>query len=426
MHYYIPKIIRIPIDGMVDVSDYLAIINSSHFQRLREISQLDVANYVYPGAKSDRFEHSVGTLEKFRKMFVYKNPKHSRYRKDDLSKDEKRKMEVTALLHDTPHGPFAHLFGYVEQALTGKTHDDRFEDTIKKHYEEPLAKCGFSADEIIEVSDKNNPMREIIWGRFGADKLDYLPRDAYHVGWPLPDIEPFLTYAVFRKSRGLCIEEKNATNAVNFITDYCTMHKEVYWRKACLIAATMMRRAFWYAIQDESLNLEQLQEMTDWEAKASLMNCEGRPRELMKKILLRQLYKTAIVFKVRDNGDLERDGGKGMTIQEIYEEAANKCVSESRDLKRIVELEADLSKELGTDIIISTTPDISRLNPGDPKVISVNRKKVERLSDINRRFYEYQKTIPSQLWSLRITTPNEDRKRVSKSVRIVRNRLCLD
>src|SRR5438445_420222 len=40
----------------------LAIIDTPTFQRLRRVSQLGLADYVFPGATRTRFSHSIGAL----------------------------------------------------------------------------------------------------------------------------------------------------------------------------------------------------------------------------------------------------------------------------------------------------------------------------------------------------------------------------
>lgn len=130
------------------------------------------------------------------------------------------------LLHDDPQPAYSHLTGIVEKGLTGKDHDDRFVESIKNHYEESLVKCGFSIDDVRNVKESNKA--ETIWSKIGADKIDYIPRDLFHIGLTPPDINPLLMHLVFLNSRGLCVEERHVNSAFSFIQTYYTIHKEVY------------------------------------------------------------------------------------------------------------------------------------------------------------------------------------------------------
>lgn len=55
------KIFNDPIHGHIEISSLgVAVIDTPQFQRLRDISQLGGVYYVFPGAASKRFEHSIG------------------------------------------------------------------------------------------------------------------------------------------------------------------------------------------------------------------------------------------------------------------------------------------------------------------------------------------------------------------------------
>jgi HD superfamily phosphohydrolase len=55
------KIINDPIHGHIELSDIcIQVIDTPQFQRLRDLKQLGVAYYVFPGASHNRFEHSIG------------------------------------------------------------------------------------------------------------------------------------------------------------------------------------------------------------------------------------------------------------------------------------------------------------------------------------------------------------------------------
>jgi len=414
---YIPeKIIRVPIDGMVDVSDYIPIIDSPAFQRLTGVKQLDVADVVYPGAKHTRFEHSLGTMEKFRKLFIKRENSNS-----DLTMDELKRVELVSLLHDDPHLPYGHLTEVIEQALTGRSHDDRWLDTVEPRYEEPLRECGFSVEDLRKVIETN--LREIIWDIIGVDKLDYLQRDLYHIGFQRPDIEPQKKYTIFLKNRGLCIEEKDKIMVTSFIHNWYTAHNEIYWNKPSLIVATMMRRAIWDAISQGYLELEEMRDMRDWEVKTALKSSSGRARQLFKRILDRRMFKAAIAFRMSGYENFERVKGKPLTVVGIPEEQVNDFVIENIDFKKILELESELSKELNADVMISTTPQPERLKPKDPKVYSIDRDEIRKLSDINPDLFEYLQRMPKNMWAARILVPIEERKRVSGEVKMVKEYL---
>jgi len=414
---YVPeKIIRVPIDGMVDVSDYIPIIDSPAFQRLDEVKQLDVADVVYPGAKHTRFEHSLGTMEKFRKLFIHRDNSNS-----DLTMDDLKRVELVSLIHDDPHNAYGHLTEVIEQALTGHTHDDRWLETVKPHYEEPLRECGFSVEDLEKVVETN--LKEIIWDIIGVDKLDYLQRDLYHIGFQRPDIEPQKKYTIFLKSRGLCIEERDKNMVTSFINNWYMAHNEIYWNKPSLIVATMMRRAIWDAISQGRLELEEMRDMRDWEVKTILKSSPGRAGDLLKRMLDRRLSKAAITFRMSGYENFERIKKKPLTVVGIPEEQVNNFVTENVDFKRILELESELSRELNTDIMVSTTPQPERLKPKDPKVYSTDRDEIRNLSDINPAFFKYQQDMPKNMWAARILVPKEDRKRVSGEVEMIKQYL---
>jgi uncharacterized protein len=58
------ELVRCPVHGFIHYSqNEKEIINHRTFQRLRNIRQLALTHYLYPGATHSRFEHSLGVME---------------------------------------------------------------------------------------------------------------------------------------------------------------------------------------------------------------------------------------------------------------------------------------------------------------------------------------------------------------------------
>ena len=84
-----------------------ALVDTPQFQRLRQIKQLGVAEYVYCNTNHNRFEHSLGVAFLARKMcerIHMRQPQLPCTVKDVLC------VELAGLLHDSGHGPFSHIY----------------------------------------------------------------------------------------------------------------------------------------------------------------------------------------------------------------------------------------------------------------------------------------------------------------------------
>lgn len=101
-----------PIHGYIELDGMFAhIVNTPEFQRLRSVEQGSFRP-VYPGARHDRFSHSLGTYHlatRFAEHFF------ENLRKDAgiaVKKEERERLSLTfryaALLHDIGHAPFSH------------------------------------------------------------------------------------------------------------------------------------------------------------------------------------------------------------------------------------------------------------------------------------------------------------------------------
>jgi len=117
IHVRAPKVIHDSILGSNLFLPYeIAVLDLPIIQRLRRISQVAVASFVYPSGNHNRFEHTLGVAVIGEKLV------DSLYRKIDEGKlsnlYQNVKLErnfvcehvrMAAILHDCGHGPFSHV-----------------------------------------------------------------------------------------------------------------------------------------------------------------------------------------------------------------------------------------------------------------------------------------------------------------------------
>ena len=210
------------------------VVDSPLLQRLRRVHQLGLASYVFPGANYSRFEHSIGVLHQAQRIIeaIRRNARTLAVGKrlpqqEPISPSEEVLLRVTALTHDVGHGFLSHVS---ERALSrlstvDGTHSVRqFQKEAKAFFRVPGLNPPPAFGEILSAlcvllpewqavmslaqvpnwPDSQNlafrmaqlmcggrdPLRpflsEIISGPLDVDKLDYIPRDCYMAGVPMP------------------------------------------------------------------------------------------------------------------------------------------------------------------------------------------------------------------------------------------------
>ncbi len=192
------------------------LIDSLPFQRLHYIHQLGIAYLVYPGATHTRFEHSLGVMFLGTLMFdkicksVRPDVFHFVPRKGSAEYLYwRRVLRMAALCHDLGHLPFSHV---AENDLLGSEgHEDwtlkilgsasllsvwdklrnvpaYSEDLIERDILEDIKKIAIGERKWKAETGKTftpweRIVSELITGDFfGADRIDYLLRDARSTG----------------------------------------------------------------------------------------------------------------------------------------------------------------------------------------------------------------------------------------------------
>ncbi len=218
-----------PVYGYVEVkSNYIPIINSAEFQRLRNIRQTGYAS-LYPSALHNRFVHSLGVFHLGKKAINYLWSNIEEQLKNNITDscdwhEIKETFILSCLLHDIGHSPFSHTgedFYNASTIFEKEFHDliqsssfdnDMADKGTGKPHEAMsavigvnlLEKMGYSFEKEffaraimgIEYSSKEmkyqikNCLISMLNGSLiDVDKLDYLMRDAYVTGYSTMKID---------------------------------------------------------------------------------------------------------------------------------------------------------------------------------------------------------------------------------------------
>ncbi len=272
-------IVKDEIHGTITFDELEArIIDSPPFQRLRRIRQMSVTNLVYPGANHTRFEHSLGTAHLASVIA----------RRLGLDDESARKAKLYALLHDIGHTCFSHegedvLRGHVgdHEALGAKIiTKSEVADILGENYRPPeIARMGAS------------PFGGIVTSDLGADRMDYLKRDALNTGvaYGVVDIDR-IVHTLAMEGRELCIQKGGFEAAEYMLVARFMMFSAVYLHRTVRIATAMLYRAMEGAIADGTCDPHALAAMDDEEAMAALQG-SGAGGPFARALRSRRLYK---------------------------------------------------------------------------------------------------------------------------------------
>ncbi|HOW39580.1 MAG TPA: HD domain-containing protein [Bacteroidales bacterium] len=231
------KIINDPVYGFISIpGDFVYdIIEHAWFQRLRNIKQLGLTSFVYPGANHSRFQHAIGALH-LMEMAV----STLRSKGVLISEEEEEATYIAILLHDIGHGPFSHALEH--SIIEGISHEDLSLLLMKKLDEEFGGRIGM-AIKIFLGSYEKSFLHELISGQMDMDRLDYLRRDSFFTGVIEGSVGSERIIRMLNVSEGhLVIDEKGIYSLEKFLIARRLMYWQVYMHKTVLSAESLLVR----------------------------------------------------------------------------------------------------------------------------------------------------------------------------------------
>jgi hypothetical protein len=229
------KIINDPVYGFINIpGDFIFdLIEHPWFQRLRNIKQLGLTGFVYPGATHSRFQHCLGAL--------YLMDQALRTLKDKnvmISPEEEEATLIAILLHDSGHGPFSHALE--NSLISGISHEDISLLLMKKLNLEFQGRLSL-AIEIFSGSYHRKFLHELIAGQLDMDRLDYLMRDSFFTGV----IEGSIGFDRIIRMLNvvddhLVIDGKGIYSLEKFLIARRLMYWQVYMHKTVLSAESLL------------------------------------------------------------------------------------------------------------------------------------------------------------------------------------------
>jgi len=171
------KIINDPVYGFINIYNEFIfdLIQHFYFQRLRNIRQLGLTYFVYPGATHSRFQHSLGAMHLMQNALDVLSDKGI-----DITADEKEAVLAAILLHDIGHTPFSHALEYF--FVTDLSHEDCTKLLIEKLNREAHKNKLDLTLQIVENNYHKSFLHQLVSSQLDVDRLDYLNRDSFYTG----------------------------------------------------------------------------------------------------------------------------------------------------------------------------------------------------------------------------------------------------
>ncbi|KAJ3370163.1 SAM domain and HD [Kappamyces sp. JEL0680] len=342
---YKGKVFNDPIHGHIELEAVdVQVIDTPQFQRLRELKQLGVTYYVYPGATHNRFEHSIGVCHLAGVWIeLLQKPELG------ITAADIKCVRLAGLCHDLGHGPFSHLFdGLFIPACTGNTrwsHEVASQAMLEHIIQENPHIDILPQEDLIHgeprsvypqaakiylfdiVSNKRNSV--------DVDKFDYILRDCHNVGMTSP-LNPLRLMTFSRViDNQICFNQKEAYNLYELFHSRYTLFKQVYTHRVSTAIEYMIKDILvsadpYLKISRDIHTMERYTFLNDTilsVIERSETECLKESRRILRRLRSRDLYRfadqTLIPVELFDEIDCTT-----ITSREIYKHCDQESLNE--------------------------------------------------------------------------------------------------
>lgn len=382
-----------PLYGYISpTSSELEIIDSESFQRLRRIQQLGLSSLIYPGANHSRFEHSLGVMHlagRFAKSL-------------ELSDQLCSELRLAGLLHDVGHTPYSHALEHIFYS-DEYTHEDRSCDLIDE-----FAASGVFEDDVrvdgIKSAIQGTSDIQLVAGTIDVDRMDYLYRDAYHVGLEhgLIDVDTLIQFGQVRDGK-IVFPVKTIQAIEELLIARYNMNRSVYQHPTSRVSESMLQTATKLHLQDSTDTSEELARYDDFQLHAALLSGPEESATVYQSLINRDLYTIAWEQTAESLSD------RFPCLTDPY--ASNDDLT-TEMYETIRDIVVDASDICEYEFIIDIRSPSSRMDP----VTLINEQ--NELVSLSERSPIAQSVIekPESEWNVAVYTPAEYKEKIFSSI----------
>ena len=338
------KIVSDPILGLIDIGDWLPMIDTTPFQSLAYKYQLGLSFLIFPSATHTRKQHCLGSYQRTKDLT-------RRWVENGMiTKDQARNAAAYALYHDIGHGPFSHtiepLFDLVPGAKDVKVSpDDAIGIGIIKELKREIEACGVDFEALMKLFEQQDPLYLAVKDKnLGMEKFDYLTRDAFYTIRESPGVDYLSRYIYFVDNQ-VVVDEQVIDQAKSIQDFYIKMYKHVYLRKKSAILQRLIQKMT-YELVKGGLAMQEIWRLTDF-GLLGRFELSDNPviKNYYRRFLAGDLPKTAIEFKQEQFVQLdERRRDKSLQTFGLPERVLSKILGREEITISSVELLANFEK----------------------------------------------------------------------------------